>query len=201
MKIHQKQAISLNLQVEEKGYTYFENQALNHLCRPLEFEDMSLKEFAERCEVIIVGGKNKKRPMFPFEVNTGYYKHPSAVQKGPRNNETLQCNQGARKREKMVHNNTIQYLFPNTVDFQGNITSCDECKINLSMEKCAKATLCLLMPRQSVDDLKSMGTIGPYAKRLQEQYNIDMRSKTAGRKVCMFTDSNIDFLQKYTKLW
>ena len=89
MKIHQKQAILFNLQVEDKGYTYFENQALNYLCRPLEFDDMSLKEFVETCEVVIVGGNNKKRPTYPFEVNTGYYKHPSAVPKGPKNHKTL----------------------------------------------------------------------------------------------------------------
>ena len=88
-----------------------------------------------------------------------------------------------------------QWLFPDTVDFHTNITSCDESEINLSMEKYAKAALCLLMPHRSVDDLKSTGTVGRYTKRLQEQYDMDMQLKTAGRKQQMFTDSNIDFLQ------
>jgi hypothetical protein len=50
----------------------------------LEFEDMCLKDFAECCEVLFVSGKNKKRLTFPFEVDTGFYKHTSTVQKGPK---------------------------------------------------------------------------------------------------------------------
>ena len=83
---------------------------------------------------------------------------------------------------KLVHVKISQYLFPDTVDFQANITSCHESQINLSMEKYAKAALCLLMPHRSVDDLKCTGTIGPYTKRLQEQYDMDTQLKTAGRK-------------------
>jgi hypothetical protein len=45
---------------------------------------MCLKDFVESCEVVAVGSKNKKQPMYPFEVDTDFYKHPSAVPKGPK---------------------------------------------------------------------------------------------------------------------
>jgi hypothetical protein len=81
-------------------------------------------------------------------------------------------------REKMVHAKISQYLFPDTADFQANITSCSEVQMNRSMEKYAEAALCLLMPHRSCDDLKCTGTVGLHTRKLQEVYYYDNQAKT-----------------------
>jgi hypothetical protein len=60
--------------------------------------------------------------------------------------------------------------------------------MNRSMEKYAKAALCLLMPHWSVQDLQCTGTVAPYTKKLQEIYHYDEHAKTDGRVVQMFTE-------------
>lgn len=70
----------------EDGTMFFENQALHYLCRSQELEDCSVKEFFEEYRVLNTGFYEKKHKrdddgdddVFPFEADTGYFKHPSA---------------------------------------------------------------------------------------------------------------------------
>jgi hypothetical protein len=80
----------------------------------------------------------------------------------------LHYHQGARTREKMIFVKISQYLFPDTAEFHANMTACNEVDINRSMEKYAKAALCLLMPHRSVQDLPCLGTVAPYTLKLRE---------------------------------
>jgi hypothetical protein len=156
---------------------------------------MCLKDFVENCEVVTVGGRNNQRPAHAFEVDTGFYRHSSTVQKGPKNNKTLQCHQGARLCEDTVHTKISQYLFPDTAEFQANITCCEDTQMNGSMEKHAKAALCPLMPHRSVQDSQCTRTVAPYTKKPQEIHHYDKMAKTGGGGVQMFAEAIMEFPQ------
>jgi hypothetical protein len=161
----------------------------------LEFEDVCSKDFVENCEVLVVGGKNKRRLTHAFETDTGFYKHPSAVPIGPKNHKTLHCPQGARLCEHMVHAKISQCLFPDAVDFQANTATCHDVEIDRSVEKCVKAALCPLMSHLSVQDSQCAGTMAPHGKKSQEVCHCDCLAKTGGGEADTFIDANIEFLQ------
>jgi hypothetical protein len=71
------------------GTVYCENHALHYLCRSEELEDVSLAEFTSEYYKVDTNFFSKKRKrdkqdeVFPFEADTGYFKHPSAYKKKP----------------------------------------------------------------------------------------------------------------------
>ena len=92
------------------GSVHFENQALHHSCRPVEFEMMSLKDFSERLEVKIAAKKSMKaeNPVMLFMVESATFKHPSRKET-VKDSGTHQCRQGARHREERKLAKIVQW--------------------------------------------------------------------------------------------
>ena len=55
---------------------FFENKALHYMCRPVEFEDLHVKDFYERCEVVKCG-RNTLDEECLFEFDQTYCQHPA----------------------------------------------------------------------------------------------------------------------------
>ena len=195
MRIHQNQDVQAYLRVQEDGGSYFENQALNYLCRPNELQNYSLKTFFETYEFCVVSAGKKKVPVLPFEVDTGYFKHPSAKEVGRGARKKIVCGMGVKERSVAVFVKISQYTFPDSAEFHGDILTCATTQINRSMEVYSKAALCLLMPHRRKEDLQVGVGATPYTFKFRDMFIADQQCKQRGETPMMFTNENLRFLQ------
>ena len=82
IKVHKKHYIggSLSIDPYEEDNNFFQNWALNYLCRPRELETLSLFDFTEKFEAVWVKEKEEKdKVVTRFQADTGYFKRPSVV--------------------------------------------------------------------------------------------------------------------------
>ena len=187
VRLHNKQAVKGTLKYEPKGDCFFENYALHYLCRPAEFEEVSLREFTECYVVKNVSKKNED--IIPFLADTGHYRHPSARKRGKTKGK---CAQGLIEREEYGLLRVSQWMFPDTASFKGNILFCAPEDINSKMEEYAQLVLSLFLPHRHEGELKSVGdTRFPYVYKLREVYEVENR----GQDFQVFSEQNTTFLQ------
>ena len=98
MRINQNQDVRAVLRIEDYGVSFFENQALKYFCQPIELESVRLKTYFERNEFDDAGPKSRKNPVIPFQVDTGFFKHPSAKEVGQGRTKKVVCGMGAKLR-------------------------------------------------------------------------------------------------------
>ncbi len=192
IKIHQNKGVSSVMRFCCEGGNYFENQALNYLCRPRIAEYCSVKKFVEQFEVRFATKRTMEDGVVPFIADTGFFKHPSRL-------ESIQdgeCRQGIMERMEPVRAKVTQWQFPDTATFNGNILECEESEINGAMEGYAEFVLTLLLPHRhgrelKMDDDKRF----PYARKFREVWNTEQLDKQYGREIQVFTEENTMFLQ------
>ena len=173
--------------------SFFENLALNYLCRNEKLDRESLRSFMERYESCYIPRENDDEEVLPFEAHCGQFKHPSVVKSGFRKGK---CNRGSRLREEPTLIQVSQWMFNDTADFQGDILTCSESEMNTAMESYAEVALCLLYPLRQKNDIQSKtATKFKHTHKLQEVYQSDEYRKTQGLQPVFFTEKNIVFSQ------
>ena len=199
-KLHDSKKVSSILKYDRKGSAYFENQALHYLCRPKCFEDLSLKEFAERLEVKYATKKNTDssqtdNPVNRFLVESGPFKHPSRKET-KKGSGVYECRQGVRYREHAQLAKIVQWQWPDSANFGANLLTCAPSEFKLSMEECAQLVLVLLFPHREAGDLKvSNGGRFEYLLRLRQVYEDDECTRVTGGEPILFTSDNKRYLQ------
>ena len=139
-----------NLQIPQKRW-------LDYLCRPKEFEDMSLFEFTREC----YSAFPKKGIQITMYENTELYKHPSFV-KG-------KMRQGVARLKKPALVQIPQRLFPDTGNFKGNILDPNFIP-NTEAQQYAKVVLFLFMPYRNFEELLIHGR-PDYVEKLRSMIN------------------------------
>jgi hypothetical protein len=141
------------LKYGHNGECYFENQALHYLCRPLELEKLSPRDFFENYYVInisIAKRLKKGQPDMGFIINTGHFQHPSAKETG---RNTSLCREGVAERAEPLFIKVAQWTFPDTESFKENILTCAFSEINDAIEQYAEWLLLLFQSYRSIQDL------------------------------------------------
>lgn len=198
VRLHNHQDVTGAVHIDSSGKSYFENQALHYLCRPLTLDEVCLKRFTELYSVSYVTKKTRSgdNPVIPFECETDFYKHPSATEKGRGKKKTTECSQGVKLADVETFAKIPQWVFPDTQQFKGNILTCPEDSINRAMETYSQHALTLLLPHRGPEDLKSVhDDVHPFTQKFREVYDSDEARKAIGLQPIMFTDDNIAFLQ------
>ena len=201
VRLLQRDRVSGVAKYNRQGEVYFENQALHYLCRPLELEALSVKEFYEKYNVVSAYGATKRgsdgstKDKLPFVDHTGYFQHPSCREL--KNGKLSKPDQAVQESAAVRYAKIPQWLFPDTADFRANILTCSESEINCTMEHYALHVLALFMPHRSVLDFKPRihHPHWPYVMKLRDMCTVDSIRKSNGQKPVIFTDANKKFLQ------
>jgi len=203
VRLHNGQEVRGILKFEPSGNCYFENAALNYLCRSKILEDLSLLDFTEGYYTVRVPrskSKKRKRPgssvddeVFPYMAETSMFKHPSVVGSGKNKG---QCAQGSKLRDDIRLGRVSQWMFPDTAEFKADMFTCSRSEFNHSMEKYAQLVLALCLPHRSRDDLVTVGENEyPYLMKLRQVKVEDELRQQAMAKPTVFTDRSCTFLQ------
>lgn len=194
VRLHHNQDVRAQLKYAAGGNCFFENMALDYLCRGKELEETSLREFTESFYMKYAPNKpDDENPVIPCEADTGYYIHPSVIKSGKRKGK---CSQGAALREKPVLIRVSQWMFPDTASFKANFLTCEPFEFVRKMEEYALLVLSLFMPHRSCHDLKAVGaTSYPHLHKIREVYLRDQMRKARGETPVVFTVQNVTFLQ------
>ena len=168
--------------------TYWENQALHYLCRHKELEDVSPFQFFSEYKVCHVklpkAGKrthegNTIKPQdycveegkYRFQVDTGFYKHPSVLKV----KEWEYCALGVQLREEPRLISVPQWAFPDTKKFKADIMTCTENSMNNEMENYAQLVLHLFCNYRHISDLQDEeNTRYPHTAILQAAWAADL---------------------------
>ena len=188
--------------------TYWENQALNYLCRHKALEHLSPFEFFaeyEICHVKLPKATKKrgsngnaiqpqddclKEGKYRFQVDTGFYKHPSVLKV----KEWQCCAKGVKKREEPRIVAVSQWWFPDTKKFKADIMTCTENCMNFEMENYAEIVLHLFVDYRDSSELRDENTTRfPYTKRLQEVWDLDLSTNEDAK--LLFTEKRMTYLQ------
>jgi hypothetical protein len=197
LRLHSNQEVNgmlyFNVQnVGDDTSSFFENIALNYLCRNAEI-NVCLKDFVELYETKFVTKKDDDDKVFPFQPDTGYFQHPSVQSKGWL---IGQCSRASKLRDVRALAQVSQWMFPDTASFGCDILSCSESEMTSTMESYAELVLCLLYPHWHRGDLMSKNcTAFFFVHKLQEVYRDDEMYKASGCEPIMFSDRNVRFLQ------
>jgi hypothetical protein len=176
------------LQYTPQGDSYFENQALHYLCRPLEIEDCSVKTFFEWYQVKYLTKKRKRDgedEILPLLASTEYFEHPSVDENG-------ESRQGVEHMDEMKLVKIAQWQFPDTAKFRCNIFTARLQDMTRDMEHYALLVLVLFYPFRGIDDLYPDDDVQfPFVHKLQDIY---VEEESNGKYV-VFTPKNREFLQ------
>lgn len=206
IRVENKQAVSSIGRYNTDGKLYFENNALNYLCRHPELEDLSPLEFYTQYEPCNIKKTRKRKAssnspvddngQYPF-VNTDWFSHPSIglTKRGQNKGADKPATRGVQERDHALLPKIAQWMFTDAKKFGESICMCADNKKNKWMEEYAQLVLTLLVPHRRVDDLKSDDdtTRFPYTTKLQEIFEDESPLCDAGRIV--FTKKNSEFLQ------
>ena len=194
VRIHNKEDISGMLKYAEEGTEqYFENQALDYLCRHEELEDDSLAVFTNLYCVKNVPTNNKEKisGIYPFKAKTDHYIHPTVI-KSKKSKRVGQCAKGSILRDTPVLFRVCQWMFPDTASFGANILTCDETEFNNNMEGYAQLVLSLFMPHRHCSDLQ-LGETFPHLRKFRQVH--ESESHMEDSKKVVFTEANVRVLQ------
>ena len=193
VKLHDKQHVECLQKFDDDGTTFFENQALHYLCRPLELESISAKTFSECYKVSYVSkSKLDEDKIFRMCPDTGFYQHPSVTKVGRYKG---QCKQGVEVRAEFGYCSVSQWSFPDTATFGDDILTCDVSNMNKKMELYAQHVLTLFYPHRSAGDLQVSDVRYPYVMKMREVFEEDEDRRLRGEIPILFTDANCQFLQ------
>jgi Helitron helicase-like domain at N-terminus len=173
--------------------SFFENLALNYLCRHEDLDEESLRSFTERYDSRYIPKENDEEKVLPFQPSTRHFKHPSVLKSGGRKG---QCSRGSKLKEEHTLVQVSQWMFPDTANFGGDILNCALCEMNNEMESYAELVLCLFLPLRCKDDILSQSASKfRHTHKLQEVYRSDEHRQQLGLEPIVFTKANIDLLQ------
>ena len=190
IRLHNKEEIGGILKYADQGKEqFFENSALDYMCRNSHLEDLCLAHFTEQYCTVCAPQNHKEKEIFPFVAKTEHYDHPSVFKTGKRKGD---CSRGSTARTEAVLFRVSQWMFPDTADFGANIFTCDESQFNNSMNTYAHLVLALFMPHRCRDDLRE-GSNFQYLRKLRNVYGQEMREDECDRVV--FNDRNVSILQ------
>ena len=148
--LHNKQAIRGLLKFTPKGDCFFENAALNYLCRPLKLENVSLRDFTELYYTMYTSKASNPDSFFPYEPETNHFKHPSVIQTGSRAGK---CAQGVMLRDTSTLIQVSQWMFPDTAEFKSNLLTCNPTSFTTPMEVYSQNVLSFFLPHRLSNDL------------------------------------------------
>ena len=195
VRIHNKQEVRgmLKYQPWGEGRCFFENQALNYLCRHPSLEDLSLKIYTEHyCDAYVSQSKEEKVLRYMASTIAGF-SHPSVIKSNQSANKG-KCSHGSMMREEPTFIRVSQWMFPDTAEFRENILTCDEKDFNQKMEEYAQLVLCLFMPHRGKQDLMGEGSF-PYIRKFRQVHRSDMQRMSQGLEAQCFSEENTLFLQ------
>ena len=195
VRIHNKQAIRGTLKFSFSGDCFFENAALNYLCRSKHLEDLSLRDFTERYYARSAPRDFDPDEVFPFEAETVAFQHPSVLKCGSRKGK---CSQGLQLRDAPILMRVSQWMFPDTAEFKADMLVCDPTAFARWMEEYAQLILCLFVPHRCKEDIMAEGgrTVSVHIRKLQHLCAADeMRNSSYGTGAYFFTPRNTSFLQ------
>ena len=139
----QTNKIKTSVRIHKKT-PYFESHAMHYLCRPTELDHLSSKDFYEQYEVVSTHTYNANSLMY---FDNSVYVHPSFNEK-----YKYKYYQGVKQQEYKYLVQVMQYDFPDTASFNGNIMN-EEIEINYNMETYSELALLLLQPFCTIDNL------------------------------------------------
>ena len=186
--------------------TYWENQALHYLCRHEELEHLSPFEFYSQYEVCHVklpkAGKRKregttikpfddclKEGKYRFQVDSGFYKHPSVLKV----KEWDFCALGVRLRQEKRLISVSQWAFPDTRKFKADIMTCTENCMNNEMENYAQLVLHLFAHYRHISEIELADNNFPHTSLLQQVWDCD--SQLGEKSKHIFTAKTMQYLQ------
>ena len=141
-----------------KDSPYYICSALHYLCRPLELEEIDVKTFYTKYEVVKQTTKNNHDLL---QLSNSNFVHPSyQASKGT-------FRQGVRNREEIVLPKILQYDFPDTAQFGGPLLD-PATLITTSMENYSELVLLLFTPFRTLEDIQDV--MGSFTKMLREVY-------------------------------
>ena len=195
IRIHDNKSVDANVVLNKDGSTHFENQALNYLNRPTEFEMHSLKDFTEKCEVRKMPKKKAKKkddnPIYAMIADTGYFKHPSI------NPKTQKTTLGARESTRRGYVMFSQWGIPDTSSFRGNLLNSPVTAINGKMERYSQFVLTMFCPHRTVSDIRcDKAQFYPYTMQLRKVYASEQQRKLdLNEEPICFSEENKRILQ------
>ena len=194
VRLHNHQDINADLKYTPSGDCFFENLALDYLCRGEQLADVGLADFTEKYYTKHVPKKNDDtEEVIPFAADTGHYQHPSVLKTGFRRGK---CSHGSAERSDRVLFRVSQWMFPDTACFKTNILTCREDEFKPKMEEHSQLVLSLFYPHRSSADLKALGkTDYPCLHKLRQVYCMDQQRHQYQETPVVFTDRNVAFLQ------
>jgi hypothetical protein len=145
IRVENKQGVTSVARYNPDGQLYFENNALNYLCRHPELEDFSALQFYTTFEACNIKKTNKRKQssnngtlqegQFPF-YNTQWFGHPSVsvIKTGRNKGMEKDASRGVQERDAEVLPKVGQWQFPDSKNFGDNILTCQETKKNKYME-------------------------------------------------------------------
>ena len=192
IRLHHDERIRGILKYTPSGESFFENVALDYLCRHEELEPLSIADFVEGFTSTYISLKTEEEEdveIYPFKPESNVYRHPSVFKRGPRKGR---CSRGSVPREDDVYFRVSQWMFPDTASFKDNIITCHPQKFCRAMEVYAEVVLTLFLPHRRAADLH-MPDEQPfkYVRKFRQVYT----SEITTRSLQVFTERNIAFLQ------
>ena len=195
VRLHNKEDISGMLKFDpDSKEQYFENTALDYLCRNEQLEQCNLARFTNVfCQKHVpVNNDEDVTGVYPCIPKTAHYSHPSVI-KSKKSKRVNQCARGAKARDSPVLFRVCQWMFPDTASFGADILTCDESQFNNNMEGYAQLVLTLFMPHRHSSDIKAEGGSFPYVRKFREVY--ESESELDDDNKVVFTDANVKVLQ------
>ena len=198
IRLHNREEIGGFLKYSQNGtQQFFENAALDYLCRHAAMEEITLAQFTEDyCTVYVP--KNAKEGIYQYQAATKegegedervLYRHPSVITEGDRKGT---CARGATERDESILFRVNQWMFPDTASFGCNIFTCPESELNGRMDEYAHLVLALFKHHRKRDDLRS-GTSFPYVRKLREVFQEEQGLEDHEKAV--LTKKNMQILQ------
>lgn len=137
------------------NFSFFENSAVNYLCRPKLLENMHVFDFYTKYDKCTVTMAERNSGM--CFINTEHFDHCSY------NPKTEKNDQGVRLRKKTLLLKVCQWVFPDAKVFDGDILL-DTTLITHNSETYSALVLILFLPFRCKSDLQSAGS---YTKKLR----------------------------------
>ena len=147
---------------------FYQNAALNYLCRPRELEHTRAFDFYSWFEVVRCTSLNEG---ILYKFVNDVYRHPSYREK------RQSFLQGVQKRKKECLIKIFQYDFPDTAEFGGSILSAST-PVTEVTEKYAKLALLLFYPFRILDDLLSLNSYTLKFREAVADGIIDVKAKS-----------------------
>ena len=169
IKLVDKQQVPASLCHHSDG-SYFQNRALNYLCRSPKLDHISVFDFYTHYESVFLTKDNRKIAL-PYS-DTAHFAHPSMNKNGD-------ARQGVLKRDRLVLPKIQQWAIPDAASFNGDILS-PSTPMTSTTEHYARFILTLFLPHRCRHDLIVAGGAYPFTQKLRQVVRRDDQYIAAG---------------------